>query len=401
MINSRVLIPVLIALCTITQPILSNSSLVVVLMVKDEELFIEKTLEPFVKGGIERFLLYDTGSRDKTVQVATEFFNVYHLDQAHILEDPFVDFATSRNRALDAAEHLFPDATFIIMPDAEWYIQNIEILLSFCDSHLNDVHDSYALYIKSDVHSFITTRLIRCHKNIRFVGAVHEALNQITTVTLPEECYFKWGSSPQGRIKSTLRWQQDLDLLLKEYAIDPENPRTLFYLGQTYHCLGDLDNAYLFYEKRTKIIAWDEENFMALLKLGDVAYAIAQSNNEQFYSIAIHHYLEAFNLRPHRAEPLIRIAHYYLNQNKMHAAFLFAQHACAIPYPTGERLFVDRSLYELGRYAILSQCAWYVQKYEIGEWAAKQAFQAALKSHPDLLQLQRNIQFYTDRHHET
>ena len=37
--------------------------------------------------------------------------------------------------------------------------------------------------------------------------------------------------------------KKDIDVLLKEYEKNPQNLRTLFYLGQTYECLGDIKNA--------------------------------------------------------------------------------------------------------------------------------------------------------------
>lgn len=376
-----------------TATALGNSPLVIVLMVKNEALVIKETLQPFVDGGASQFLIFDTGSTDNTQETAKEFFKDHNLSEAYVVEEPFIDFATSRNRALDVAEILFPEATFMLMPDAEWYIHGVEDLLSFCNEHIDDINDSYGLFIKNPAISFITVRLIRCKTGVRFAGVVHEAINRGNLKNVPESSYFEWRPSAKGMEKSRERWKRDRDLLLKEHLKNPSDPRTLFYLAQTYQCLDDLTNAYLYYEKRSKVQGWDEENFITLVRLGDVAQNIAKSENKDFYPIALDHYLEAFNLRPHRVEPLIKIAEYYLLQDKMHLAFLFAQYACKTPYPEKDSLFIEKYNYEFNRHEILSRCAWYIGEYEIGELAAHEA----LKYNPSLPYLHKNLQFYIDR----
>ena len=90
----------------------SEDPFVVVLMVKNEETVINKTLEPFVKEGLNSFLIFDTGSTDKTIETVENYFKNNNVKNRHIFQEPFVDFSTSRNRALDLAEQMFPQAKF-------------------------------------------------------------------------------------------------------------------------------------------------------------------------------------------------------------------------------------------------------------------------------------------------
>ena len=367
--------------------------LVMVLMVKNEASVIEATLQPFIDGGVKDFVIFDTGSTDGTQEIVTHFFERHAIEHAYIVEEPFIDFSTSRNRALDVAQAYFPQATFMLMPDAEWYMHNVEGLLQFCAEHEDDYHASYLISIRSTTDAFYTTRLIRCHKGIRFVGAVHEALNQLTWVTLPDAIYFEWRPSQNGNKKSAQRWYRDRDLLLKSYEENPHDPRTLFYLGQTYGCLGDWETAYEYYKKRAEIQGWDEENFVTRVRLGDIAQWLAPKDGIAPCPLAIGHYLEAFSMRPHRAEPLIKIAQYYLDKGDMHLAFLFAARAVQIPYPAQDILFIEKHMYDFVRYDILGICAWYVGEYDLGEWAVLRALEAK----PDVVYVQRNLQFYIDR----
>ena len=97
----------------------SDNLLAVVIMVKNEVDVIIPTLKPFVDAGIQSFLVFDTGSNDGTQQKINAYFKESGILNAHIIEEPFVDFSTSRNRALDLAEQIFANYTFLIMHNHE------------------------------------------------------------------------------------------------------------------------------------------------------------------------------------------------------------------------------------------------------------------------------------------
>jgi glycosyltransferase involved in cell wall biosynthesis len=373
--------------------------LVVVIMVKDEADVIEATLKPFVDGGIKNFVVFDTGSTDGTQEVAKKFFEYYAVEHAHILEEKFIDFATSRNHALDAAEKIFPRATFMLMPDAEWYMYNVKELLKFCADAKDASHPSYVIALNSLRAEFYTPRLIRCRKGVRFVGSVHEVLNLATHEKVPNTAYFEWRPSYRGMDKSRQRWTRDRDVLLKSLAEDPDNPRTLFYLGQTYECLQEWKNAYDYYKKRSKLDGWDEEKFIAVYRLGRVAEMLRFKDSKKAYSMKpVKHYLAASSMRPHRAEPLIKIAQYYRNHgDNLHLAFVFASRAAKLPYPHQDLLDVEKYLYEYVRYDILGICAWYVGEYDLGLWAVRKA----LKAEPDAQHLHSNLKLYTSMKNST
>ncbi len=345
--------------------------LVVALMVKDEALVIKQTLQPFIDGGITDFVIFDTGSTDGTQQVVADFFKQYTAVQGHVIEELFIDFATSRNHALEAVSNIFPNATFILMPDAEWYMHNIQGLRLFCNQNKYDCQMSYLVSIKNATSSFYTPRLLRCNSGIQFVGCVHEVPNHVTRVKLPDDIYFEWRPTQKGQSKTAWRWQRDRDLLLKEYEKNPFDARTLFYLAQTYECLSDWENAHIFYEKRSFINGWDEENYMTLYRLGNVAWHRIAKDSQGLCPDLVTYYLKAFAMRPQRAEPLIQIAWYYLSKKNMHVAYLFAARAVQIPYPENDILLVDKSLYDFMRYNILSKCAWSIGEYEVSKEAMR------------------------------
>lgn len=384
------------------KPVITEKPLLVlVLMVKNEAHHndneapaIIRTLQPFVGAGLKYIVLFDTGSTDGTQEIVKNFFTQHNLIHSHVVEEPFINFAASRNRALEVTQQLFPDATFMLMPDAEWYITNAKTLIDFCDIYKNHHDNSYFISIKSSTQAFVTPRLIRCGKNVHFIGVVHETLSNDTFITVPDDCYFEWLPTHAGNQKSVQRFVRDCNLLLAEHLKYPHDPRTIFYLAQTYDLLGDFENAYLYYQKRSQIPGPNEDQFVTLLRLGAVAEQLENPHNiNKVTPLAVQHYLEAFNTRPHRAEPFIRIANYYLRKNMMHLAFLYAKRACDIPYPKNDLLFVEKYMYDFTRYDIVGIAAWYIGEYEAGEWAVKQA----MKTNPNAPHLHFNLKLYNDR----
>lgn len=361
--------------------------LVIVLMVKNEESVMASTLQPFADAGINAYLIFDTGSTDKTVAVTQDFFDQHGITQGVIKQKPFINFAASRNEALVHAQQAFPHAGFFLMLDAEWHLHNVPGLLKFCADHLNDVQDSYSVLISSSNEDFYTQRLIRPGRGVHFVGVVHECLDRVSDCCVPRDVFFALHTTRYGYEKTKARWVRDCDLLLKEFERDPTDPRTAFYLAQTYACLGDTENARIYYTKRCALPGWDEENFMARYRLGQVYEE--QGNWDQALSC----YLQAYSMRPIRIEPLVRIGQHYLKKHDYELSYLFLRRTLDKPYPAHDYLFIEKDTYNFVRYDLVGQCAWYTRDYEVGEAAVRQA----LVAQPNAAHLYANLVYYVHR----
>ncbi len=355
--------------------------LVVVLMVKNEEAVIRQTLEMYCKadpkGQKIAYFVYDTGpdAWSPTMQKAKELFDEYRLTNYIILQEPFIDFATSRNKGLRLAEAYFPESIFMLMPDAEWYLTNVQGLLEFCEKHqANQVITEYLIRILSPGLDFYTPRLIRAHKGVCFEGVVHEIIKGSGTGTMmgPENVHFNYPEIPQGLQSSQNRWKRDYELLLREYQKNPRDARNAFYLAQTCDCVGDLETAYHYYIKRTELSGFVEEDYMAHYRLGLLTERMIDERGAMDWPRALRHYLDAFLMRPCRAEPLVRIAVHYINQNIYDLAFLYSYIACQMPYPS-DVLFVEKELYDRVRFETFAKAALKVD-LEIPERICKQAF---------------------------
>ena len=204
--------------------------LVVVLMVKNEEAVIKETLEMYCKadptGEKISYLIFDTGSTDLTTAKAKELFDEYPLSNYYIEQELFIDFSTSRNRALRITEEKFPHAAFMLMPDAEWYLNDVLGLLEFCELYFHQTNfKTFFVRILSANLDFYTVRLMRAHQNAEFSGVVHECLKNepTTSAMLPASIYFEYPETPIGLEASKKRWVRDCDLLLKEHNQNPKN----------------------------------------------------------------------------------------------------------------------------------------------------------------------------------
>lgn len=363
--------------------------LVVVIMIKNEEDVIEATLQPFIDAGVDSFFVFDTGSTDKTVDVTKQFFmkNYKLLYKSVIAQEPFIDFATSRNRALELAHKQFPDAVFMIMPDAEWYIKHVDKLLDFCKSQIDSPQPCYLIRLKSVNSEFDACRLIRCNAGMKFGGVVHESICYATRERVPAPVCFDLSITQKGHQKTIDRFKRDYELLSKEYKKNPHDPRTVFYFAQTCASCGEKTQAYKLYKQRVKLAGWDEENYIAMYRLAELTQQLFP--DQLGWQKAEKRYLRAWKMRPHRAEPLVKLAQNYAYKDNA-LSFLYAQRACQLPYPENDVLFIDKTAYDYVRYNILGIVSWYVQEYNKGEKAVRKL----LEKYPDDATLQYNLACY-------
>jgi hypothetical protein len=368
---------------------ISDPLLAIVIMVKNEALVIEETLQPFFEAGIQHYLIFDTGSTDGTVSLTLELFEKYNIKHGHVVEKPFVDFAISRNQALQAAEEIFPHANFFFMIDAEWYVKNVPGLITFCKAYKNSKEDLFHVRLGRQDYKNYIPRLFKAHKGICFCGAVHEYINKIATIKVPDDSYIYWNPSRLGVEKSRQRWYRDCDLLLKEHDKNPEDARTVFYLAQSYDCLNNFEQARYWYEKRCEMIGFHEETYMAHIR---VAQAYRNLDN---WPKALFYFIRAYSLNPRRVEPLICLADYYLKQNNFAVSYMFALQAVKVEQSSDYVLFINQVDYDYTRYDILGIVAWYVGEYEEG----KKAVLKALEHSPDSTHLLSNLALYEAKIH--
>jgi tetratricopeptide (TPR) repeat protein len=133
--------------------------------------------------------------------------------------------------------------------------------------------------------------------------------------------------------------RRNLKLLQEEYAADPTETRTWFYLGDAWENLGEPQEAAKWYRKRaTHNGLFEEEGWYALYKYGCLLVRNGQPEGVDIL-------LRAAARRPTRAEPFAELASYYAEADVPLLAAHFAQSASAIPYPEGDLMPIEELLY--------------------------------------------------------
>ena len=385
------------------------------IMVKDEQDAIVPTLETYLPAELTvgkvdpedvAYVVYDTGSTDETVQRARQFFEDHRVLNYKVIREEHPSsfhYSNGRNRGLEIARDSYPESTFILFPDAEWFMDDMDKLIGFCKEEAR----LFATGIEAPSHYKVTlishsgtimpqARLFLTHEDIFFEGKKHEIPNKLTDAWVPKSIFMEYRTSRYGAEKSRTRWYDDRNDWIKELEEDPSNSRATFYLGRTEQWLGHNDIAYLYLKKRAKMATFPEEDFEAIYDLGIVTENLSYDEPDTYtWEEALGYYLKAYAMRPHRAEPLIRLAEHYLYEGQYELSYLFAKRAVELPIPDIEvellPLFMED--YTFYRWEVLSRCAWYVGDFELGEKAAK----IAIEAHPNDAYLYANLASYWDK----
>lgn len=354
-------------------------------MVKDEARSIRETLGS-ARPYIDRFTVLDTGSTDGTQAIALEALAGLPGD---LFEEPFVDFGTTRNRALDLAGEA---AVFTLMLSGDETLVGGEALRRFCEEHRDAKgpgHGAYYVRVRYGDAVYDSARLARASAGWRYVGVTHEVLTKAgeppPSIRVPG-AHIVHDISRRDPAAQIRRWQRDLELLSAESARSPSDGRTAFYLAQTLECLGRHEEALQAYERRVALGGWQEEVYESLFRAARTAAALGRPWPE-----VQQRYLDAHAHSPHRAEPLFAVAWHWYEQKSWALTYLFASRGAAIPFPTKATLFVDAAVYEYKLLDLVATSAYYVGELEAGEAALRKA----LERRPGDARLLANLAFYT------
>jgi tetratricopeptide (TPR) repeat protein len=197
----------------------------------------------------------------------------------------------------------------------------------------------------------------------RWEGPVH---NYLVTLDGPKEFPLRkdvWivyhhgeGAKSHG-LSSAEKYLRDAKLLEEDLKQNPGNARSQFYLAQSYKDAGELERAYVEYKKRVLMDGWDEETYVAQLEAARMACEL-----ERPEEVVLREYLDAFELRPTRAEPLHDLARYFRCKGKYGKAFVFARTGADIPRPD-DSLFVSQEVYDWRMLDELGVAAYWVGDY--------------------------------------
>ena len=141
------------------------------MIVRDEEAYLQRCLES-LEGIYDELIVVDTGSRDRTVEIARQFgARVEHFEWCD-------DFAAARNYACG-----FARGEWIFMPDADEYLgpanvcEKVVQMLRRAPDHLDKILiEQRTLLGDNDVLTILIGRLFRNRKEMSWKYRIHEVL---------------------------------------------------------------------------------------------------------------------------------------------------------------------------------------------------------------------------------
>lgn len=368
--------------------IYNSPSIGVVLMVKNEEKNIEKTLKSVI-GVVDSIIIYDTGSTDNTIKILKNFSETNKIN-LHLKQGEFIDFSTSRNISLDFADTVNVD--YLLLLDANDELKGKGLREACSENFKKDVNAFLVCqkWFSGKTTTYFNIRLIKARKNWRYKGSVHEYIKDISeqnkNVQKLDDNFYIYQDRTDDDNRSFLRFSRDKELLLQDIKNDPENTRSLFYLAQTCDCLNQIEDTLKYSKLRLTLKGFDEEIFHSLMRCGKYSEKIGLD-----WNLCFEYYIKAYN-DFNRVEPLTSIAEYYKNKKMWNIAFIFIKRACELEFPYNHVLFVDQDMYDYTRWHLMGIIAYYVQEYQYGKYACIKAIE---KYHKDIDE--KNLKFYLDK----
>lgn len=215
------------------------------MIVKNEERYLPDCLKS-VQGIADEIVVVDTGSNDRTVEIAEGFgAKVYHFEWIN-------DFSAARNFALSKST-----GRWILYMDADERLsaQSVPELKKIISTNIKAACNCYVKSIddKNGTPNVMQyQRLFYNDKKLRFTGSVHEQIFD----SLQREKYRLFNSNIEiihigynvSKAELKVKAERNLQYLLKDYEKE-QNAYNTFQLAQTYAVMGTMDKAVEYFKK--------------------------------------------------------------------------------------------------------------------------------------------------------
>lgn len=308
---------------------MARPRIVLTMIVRNEAAVIRRCLES-VKRHVDAWAISDTGSTDGTQEIIRD---VLRDVPGVLIERPWVDFATNRNEAIEAAQQFSPDYCLTLDADEE--------LTTSAGFSLGELScDTYDAMFQMGAGRWPRKILFRPHLRYKYVldetlelGETHDVLPACLVISRTDGA-----RSAAGLVE---KYRRDCEVLRRALDKEPNEPRYWFYLAQRLMGAGQHREAIEAFEKR---IAIDASGFAAERPYSQMMIGqCLEKLGEPFEKVRAA-YLKAWDMDPGRAEPLYLLACVHSVRGEHPLAELYARAAQRIQRPV-TALPVDESVY--------------------------------------------------------
>jgi glycosyltransferase involved in cell wall biosynthesis len=298
------------------------------MMVKNESAVVRRALES-AKPWIDSWIVCDTGSTDGTQAIVLDVLGSLPGD---LIEVPWVNFGANRTQLVRLAR---AKTDYVLIMDADMVLN---VRAPFKEKL---TADAYELRYEGSL-DYTQTMLVSSRHEWNYVGVTHEYITSPTALRFEQIHDISLTHLADGAMR-TDKFERDICLLTKAVIEDPTNPRSLFYLAQSYKDFGHYGPAEYWYGRRVLLEGFDEERWYAMYQKGRMAMRLG----EDWEATVLPLFLKAYQYRPTRIEPIYEIVQHYRAIDEPRMAFFYASvWGHDFPYPKEDRLFIDATIYQ-------------------------------------------------------
>jgi predicted O-methyltransferase YrrM/GR25 family glycosyltransferase involved in LPS biosynthesis len=310
---------------------------------------------------IDRWTILDTGSTDGTIETINRL--LVGKKKGTLYQEPFINFRDSRNRCLDLAGtvckyNMMLDDTYSIEGDVRSFLNEIRG---------DQFGDSYSLTIKSHDVEYISNRITKSENNLRYIYTMHEVIQDKDNINVrvpDNRAYVNDLNNDYMQNRSDARKEYDLKCLYEMLEEYPDEPRHLFYLGQTYKMLENFEKAAEYYYKRAffKVDGFEQEKFDSLFEFTRIS--IYQLNKpwrdfEKYYEMCI-------EWQPTRPEGNYFLGIHYFLDGILNVAFNHFKKAHQIGFPAHQQYSLKPTINYIFTPYYLSSLCYQFKDYKLG-----------------------------------
>ena len=324
------------------------------MIIKNESKIITRLLDSLLFF-IDYYVICDTGSTDNTLEVLEEYFKDKSI-QGKVIQEPFVDFGTTRSYALKQCENE-PNSDYILLLDADMKLKfppnfNVNAFKKTLKK------DLYFILQGSDSFQWNNARIVKNNAGFFYTCPTHEYIDntrQHTKDNIKKDTLFIQDIG-DGGCKDD-KFERDIRLLKNALDKDPNNCRYLFYLGNSHKDCGQYDLAIPYYRKRIEVGGWNQEICMSYYYIGLCYKSMGKMD------AAISSWLDGYDFMPKRIEGIYEIVHHYRNIGKNKLAYYFYEMACKHrnEVDSQNELFLKKEIYDVLLDYEYSVVAYYVK----------------------------------------
>jgi ADP-heptose:LPS heptosyltransferase/glycosyltransferase involved in cell wall biosynthesis len=337
----------------ILKPIKKKPSVCAGIIAKNEERDLAKCITSLA-GVVNSVYLVDTGSTDRTIDVAKEaceeisvpfrcevFLEASEKDEKG--DWKLWNFSQARNRFVEKIEALGFD--YLLWMDSDDVLVNKKLKnLVFLDQYA--IH---GVSIESGGLVWPHHRLWKTKNGIKYYGRCHEypGFGSLNATYHDEAVYVRHDTTPSPNMENSN--PRNLRILQREFAEEP-TPRCAFYLGNTYKDCGRWADAVPVYEKRMAYgRGFEDEYWFAVLYKGRC------EKNARLFAQSRSTLLKAVQEKSDWAEFWMELCYLEYDQKNYQKALGYSLQAMDLPIvPT--TLFREREKYTDQPYRMASWC---------------------------------------------